>query len=469
MDYFNEVFLPNLTTATVTYKKWRQNFAKTEVPKWDAYLVKVKAHKKGEPRPVAPVFTSRFGKALVAAAEEHVSVIDLGAVWTPPDNPPPPPSSTYQNEEMIIRQSTETDFSTIGQYGVVELSSYLYSAVPVIKAAFPNCKVFFYKAASDCFDEGVGAQVPSLATRMQSRSGVTYNEILAHDAANPGDKWALTTNGSSPATPYFGFAGVYGGNIGKASFRQQWVTRVLEKFANEPLWDGVFVDNVTIQQPLGWPFELPNQTVWTTAMRDFCALAGPAVRGVGKKFSCNTNYFIAGDPSSDDGTGVVGWWNQIAQYVDVLFNEFPMQAPSDPGTLRLQGAGYPFSWDTWQSLVKVAQDLGSMGVLNINCHGSQGGVLNSRHVRYGRASAMLDWNGNGLCFSVDYFGSQPWSGPVALALGQPVGARTQSNGIHMRQFQLGWVAVNPTTTTRTATVGSTSRTIASGDAYLGPS
>ena len=81
MSNFETEFLPNIKPATVTYAKWRTNYKASEAPKWDAYLPKVLAHKKGEPAPAAPVFKSRFGNALLAAAEQHMSVVDLGAVW----------------------------------------------------------------------------------------------------------------------------------------------------------------------------------------------------------------------------------------------------------------------------------------------------------------------------------------------------------------------------------------------------
>jgi hypothetical protein len=466
---FTESFLPEHEQATITYKGWRKRYATTEVPKWDAYLPKVLAHKKGDPRPAVPALGTHFGKALLAAAEQHLSVIDLGAVWTPPDVEPPPPSSTYQNERMLVRQSAETDVATLGNFGVVELSSYLYSICTQIKASFPNCKVLFYKTASDCRDEGTGSAIPSLAQRLQGRTTITYNEILNHDAANPGDKWLLTSNGSTALTPWYSFAQTYGGNIGKTSFRQKWVERVQEKLTQQPLWDGVFVDNVSVMQPNGWPAEYPSQATWTAAMKGLIDYAGPIIQAQGKIFSANAVYFISGDASSDTGAGTTGWWQQIGPSCDILFNEYPLQNPNNTAVVKLQGSGFPYSWDGWMNLVKVCQDMGMHGVLNANLGSQQGANVNSSQTRYVRASSMLDWNGSGPCFSIDYAGSLPWSGPVALNLGQPLGARSSSNGIHMRQFQLGWVAVNPTSSSRTAVVGSTSRTIPSGDAYLGPS
>lgn len=87
-DYFKDQFLPNIRQATITYKGWRTRYA-AEATKWDAYLAQVEGHQPGAPRPAAPVLTSRFGKALVAAAELQVSVTDIGAVYPPPGDPPP--------------------------------------------------------------------------------------------------------------------------------------------------------------------------------------------------------------------------------------------------------------------------------------------------------------------------------------------------------------------------------------------
>lgn len=376
---------------------------------------------------------------------------------------------TFQNENMLIRQSVESNVADCGNYGLVELSSYRYSDVATIKAAHPDCKVIAYKAASDCFDEGWGNTLPNLATRLQSRSAVTYNEILDHDLGNPSDKWVMTSDGSSPITPWFGFSNVYGGNIGKESFQQRWLERVLEKFENEPDWDGVFVDNVMIQQPGGWPAELPSQAAWTNAMADFIAYVGPGVQAEGKIFGCNTTYFISGDGASDTGVGIQGWWETIAPYVTFLLMEHPLQkAYPETDFLKLQGAGYPFSWDGYQALVGLAQDAGCIGVLNVNLNGNQGNVLDSDHVRYVRASALLDWDGTGMCFSIDFGGSSsPWAGPVATDLGQPIGARGETSGLHWRHFDNGYAIVNPTGSQITATIGGQSRTIDSGDGYLG--
>lgn len=380
--------------------------------------------------------------------------------------PPAPLPSEFKNELMLVRQSDHNDLNQLGHFGVVQLSSYRYGDVGAIKAQFPDCKVIAYKAASDCFDEGVGAVVPSQSIRMQSRSGVTYNEIRAHDQSNPGDKWVMTSNGSTPITPWYGYANVYGGNIGKASFRQQWVARLVEKMTAEPGWDGVFIDNVSVMAPGGWPAELPNVTVWRAAMKALIKLLSESLRPMGKLVCTNAVYYIGGDPGSDDGTGTIGWWQELAPYVDILFNEYPLQDPNNTAVVKLQGGGFPYSWDNWQSLVKVAQDAGTMGVLNVNMTGTQGGQLNTKQVRYGRASAMLDWDGSGITFAIDCY-VMPWGSPVSFFLGAPAGSRAVTNGLHWRKFQFGYAIANPTSTSRTATIGNQSRTVPSGDGYIG--
>ena len=113
MDYFNEVFLPNIKAATVTYGGWRKRYP-GEVAKWDAYLEQVQVYKGGPQRPAAPALSTRFGKALVAAAEEHVSVTDLGAYYPPPDLPPTDPKFTTnitdgQNITLPFTWTASTD------------------------------------------------------------------------------------------------------------------------------------------------------------------------------------------------------------------------------------------------------------------------------------------------------------------------------------------------------------------------
>jgi hypothetical protein len=108
-DIFPEQYLPNIKPATITYANWRKRYP-GEATKWDAYLDRVLAHEQGYSPPPPPALGSRFGKALVAAGELHVSVIDLGAEWPDPTPEPPEPvfTTNITNSQALTMPFTWT-------------------------------------------------------------------------------------------------------------------------------------------------------------------------------------------------------------------------------------------------------------------------------------------------------------------------------------------------------------------------
>ncbi len=112
---FEDEFLPNIQTANKTsYPQWKQSNP-NEAKKWEAYRDACIAHQKGQPDPTPPTLQTKYGKALVAAGKQHVSVTDLGSVWDPPD--PPPPVGTTPNPYFQWKPTTQNyqPLSTIFQ------------------------------------------------------------------------------------------------------------------------------------------------------------------------------------------------------------------------------------------------------------------------------------------------------------------------------------------------------------------
>ncbi len=111
---FPDEYVPN-AEGVPYHKSWaKQNPG--EASKWAAYRDAAKAHKKGQVSPGVPVMATKYGKALVAAAELHVSVTDIGAEYQPPPQPPPidppPPSGTLiWNGDLDT--GNETQFTNI--------------------------------------------------------------------------------------------------------------------------------------------------------------------------------------------------------------------------------------------------------------------------------------------------------------------------------------------------------------------
>jgi hypothetical protein len=89
---FPDDFVPNIEGHTYHPKWVKAN--PVEATKWKGFRDAAIAYKKGDVL-VPPSMATKYGKALVAAGKSHMSVVDLGAVWTPPNSPGGTPPSGY--------------------------------------------------------------------------------------------------------------------------------------------------------------------------------------------------------------------------------------------------------------------------------------------------------------------------------------------------------------------------------------
>lgn len=95
---FPDEFVPNIQGSSYHPKWVRSNPG--EASKWEAYRDACIAHVGGDPVPAVPSLATKYGKALVAAGKEHVSVTDIGAALPAPEEPPPPsPTGTLTLNE----------------------------------------------------------------------------------------------------------------------------------------------------------------------------------------------------------------------------------------------------------------------------------------------------------------------------------------------------------------------------------
>lgn len=100
---FPDEYVPN-AEGVPYHKSWaKQNPG--EAAKWKAYRDAVIAHAKDTSAPAKPSMATKYGKALIAAAELHMSVTDIGADWTPTEIVPPPEPPTGS---LIFHADMET-------------------------------------------------------------------------------------------------------------------------------------------------------------------------------------------------------------------------------------------------------------------------------------------------------------------------------------------------------------------------
>lgn len=95
MSIFKDEFVPNIQGANKTsYAQWKQSNPK-EAATWEQFRDALYTYKHGDSLSV-PSLATKYGKALVAAGKQHMSVTDIGAEYNPPppDIPPDPPTWT---------------------------------------------------------------------------------------------------------------------------------------------------------------------------------------------------------------------------------------------------------------------------------------------------------------------------------------------------------------------------------------
>lgn len=85
---FPDEYVPNVQGSSY-HPKW-EKANPVDAAKWHAFRDAVLAYQAGGSI-VVPDLATKYGKALVAAGKLHMSVIDIGAEWNPPDIPPDPP------------------------------------------------------------------------------------------------------------------------------------------------------------------------------------------------------------------------------------------------------------------------------------------------------------------------------------------------------------------------------------------
>lgn len=79
---FPDQYLPNLAGGSA-YDKWKaaNSGPNGDYTKWVAFRDKALQYKKGDAKPASPTMATKNGRQLVAAAELHMSVTDIGSVY----------------------------------------------------------------------------------------------------------------------------------------------------------------------------------------------------------------------------------------------------------------------------------------------------------------------------------------------------------------------------------------------------
>jgi hypothetical protein len=226
--------------------------------------------------------------------------------------------------------------------------------------------------------------------------------------------------------------------------------------ADDEGWDGVMLDE--INETWQWtmarqPANYPTQQSWDAALLSFVHNVCGQVDQAGKQCVTNT-----GDYATD-----AVFWNQVTADNSGSMQEFFVALDTalgnDPAVATIENGW----WQPSENRLIASQNAGKDSLFHAY-------AANAAEVRYALGSYLLAWQGYGtFAASTDYYGgTDAWSADftTARAFGTPLGADRTSGQLLWRQFQHGYVVVNPHRTQQTATINGTAITLAPATAQL---
>jgi hypothetical protein len=297
---------------------------------------------------------------------------------------------------------------------VVVLQSWETGRARQLKAAHPGLLLLAY--------QNLGALTYGRGPGGGSSSGVNYDE------AQP--SWFLREAGGAPIAEE-GYPYLWMADIGEPGYQAQWTANVLKLLAAGP-WDGVMMDDTNTSPrfhvyPQSRIAKYPDDASYQAAVRSMLAYAGPRIQAAGKlaipNFGAWTQY-----------PGVVSEW---LQYVSGGEDEMFAKWSATPGV----GYRTPIDWKIQLEEVQGAEANGKR-FLAI----TQADPADTRAVRFGWASALIDGNGSTSFLAAGDYDSESWSSEYEAPIGEPAGAAAQIGaGAWARVFSNGLVLVNPGT------------------------
>jgi hypothetical protein len=314
------------------------------------------------------------------------------------DNNPSFPnlSQSAQRNEYVILKPSET------------------SRLQQLKAANPDVKVLMYKNLSASID------YPS---DVYLTTGVSHDEA---DAEHP--EWFLR-NTSGQRFTHRDYGNLWAMDVGSASYQQRWADNVLRSLKTLG-FDGVFIDDTNPTMKGHYDAtkvaKYPSDEAYQQATESALAKITPQLRSAGYSIVANIGHF---GEYPDVGRR---WLQYMDGAMDENFGKWGSTA----------GSGYAWEgyWKNELGSLKYAQEQGK-DFLAVT-HSADG---DAAAARYGWATVLLGAAGNAQFAMHNSYSTENWFPEYDYDIGEPVGPETPlSNGLHVRLFANGMVAVNPT-------------------------
>jgi len=358
------------------------------------------------------------------------------------------------------------DAAKLAKYDLIDIDRFRYDSIgsntwSSIKALNPNTQIYLYEMGPESpsyLDSSQPQYVNGLARHNVSRGhpmgSLNGNQpgLFQKDAA--GNRIYSKGYSNPSANQYW-----YLMDFGSSAYQSYWVTAVKADIIDQP-WraDGVFVDNCTpnaaaagYNATSAW---YPTDAAWSTAMNSFIVAITAGVHGYGQKLWCNK-----GGTVSDAGSAAWKALDSGANPPDVLLEEGAFAVEWGANTQFFPEASWKRQIDTMGAIKNSKIALMSHTQLSEGQSGTDNWgkpVTFWQTLSYALGSFLLGKNDT---LNNSYFMFNGGSGYNKiwwfdeydkLNLGKALGTYKVStiNGVNIysREFEKGYVYVNPTAT-----------------------
>lgn len=364
------------------------------------------------------------------------------------------------------------------------LTKYVLGVPPYSSPATGPWLKLAYNSASQSFSSGLqpGGPLTTGGVKDAWTQARSLGAVL-HNAS--GQEWQYNAGGGGLLV-----------DAGNPSWQAACLTAARNFFAANPntkgcYWDN-FIDDISgfngactivgtsTNLPVGYPVYNQSGTLLFSNAAQYAAAQVEFAQNVLKPLRDEGHFVtVNGRTRASDVSGYSAWIDQYAPYVGAMGIEYFAHHGGGSTSVWLQD-GIAFS--SWNGLVGVQEHVHSLGLGFCPFPDMSSSSTYDAMARYITATYLLAWNGitvydqiagSGAILYVPLGGANQWNANLDKDLGMPTGprvARTTADSnnaqVWRRNYDNGFVLVNPSNASKTVVEPEGSFTIPSGDAVL---
>jgi len=361
-----------------------------------------------------------------------------------------------------------TDAPKLAKFDLLDIDRFRYNQLPpstwsAIKALNPNIQIYLYEMGPE--SQNYMDATPVVSINGLGRHDVSRGHSMGSLDGNHPELFLLDSSGnriynagfSNPAGNQFWYLM----DFGSPTYQAYWIEAVRTDIANQP-WvaDGVHADNcLTFWAAGGYSAtssKYPTDSAWSSAMNNFSSAAAAGLHGFGQKLWCNKG-------SSYIAAGAAAWLALDASpdHPDVLAEEGAFAVTFGPwATQFISEANWKLQVDTMAAIKNSKVAMFSSTALGEGQSGTDNWgqpVTYWQTLWYSLGSFLLGKNdtlnnayfgffGNGGAYDRIWWYNEYDKIDLGKALGSYTVTTIGGVNIYSREFEKGYVYVNPTAT-----------------------